>query len=120
MPRSASIIALLCGLSVSFIIPAIADEASDYLKAAGPQVDAFGRCTVNKAWPLIKSQLTPDEIGQRAVNGCSDLIPPIKAGLMGKPTVLSSPAADKVVGDVVAGNKANVVDIVSKQRQRTQ
>lgn len=114
-------IAPLCVfLAWSIIPPASADEASDYLAAAGDQVKAFGSCTVNKAWPLIHSQMTPDEIGQRAVRDCNVLVPPIKAGLMGKPTNLSSEAADKVVATVVEGNQTNVVDIVKKQRAKGQ
>jgi hypothetical protein len=97
-----------------------ADEASDYLAAAGDEVDAFGRCTVNKAWPLISSQMAADEIAARAVADCQDLIPPIKKGLMGAPTNLSGDAADKVVSEVVAGNKSNVIDIVDQQRKRAQ
>lgn len=115
------IIILLCALSVWSTIRAVnADEASDYLAAAGEQANAFGRCTIQRAWPLIKSQLSPDEIADRAVRDCGGKIPPIKAGLMGKPTNLSSEKADAVVSDIVNGNKTGVVKAVKQERAKVQ
>lgn len=115
-------IALLCVLTGSGIIqpPTLADEASDYLVAAGDQANAFARCTIEKAYPLMKSQLPPETIADRAVRDCGDKIPPIKAGLMGKPTYLSSEKADQVVSDVVSSSRTGVVKAVRQERARVQ
>lgn len=93
-----------------------ADEASDYLAAAGDQAESFGQCTIEKANPLMRSQLTAEEVAARAVQDCADKIPPIKAGLMGKPTFLASSKADQVVSDVVSDAQAHIVEIVKAKR----
>src|SRR3569623_231631 len=77
-----------------------ADEAADYLAAAGDEVKAYGQCTVDKAWPLIKSQLSEEEVAQRVVYDCSEKAGAVREALMGEPTNLSDQKAAEVEGEV--------------------
>jgi hypothetical protein len=109
-------IAIATALLVAGIAAARADEASDYLAAAGDEVKAYGQCTVDKAWPLIKSQLSEEEIAQRAIDGCSEKAGAVREALKGEPTNLSDEKAAEVEEDVTDNLRRNVITIVHKQR----
>lgn len=110
-------IILLCAFIGSGIIPpARADEASDYMAAAGDQVKAFGRCTADAASPLIKSQLSADEIADQAVKACGERAEAVTKGLMGSPTNLSRSDAQASTDQVTSDLRKNLVGLVKRKR----
>jgi hypothetical protein len=107
------------GLGVGLTIlasAALADEASDYLAAAGDEVRALGDCTGSYAGHLIRSSESPEAIADEAFRHCESKAGAVKVALQGDPTHLSDEQASKVVGDVIAQMKSNLIADIRKRR----
>jgi hypothetical protein len=117
--RGTTILALACGLLLSTsgaISRAGADEASDYLAAAGDEVSAFTDCIYKHAKPLMRTQLTEDEVAARAVSECQSEAGAIAIALEGAPTHLSEADAKQNEQAVIEqAQKGLAADVKAKR-----
>lgn len=115
MMRALRYFGLAAGLAI-FAGAALADEVSDYVTAAGDEVDALGKCTGTYANVHISSTESPEQIADDAFRECASKAVAVRMALMGDPTHLSNEKASEVVAEIVARSKASLIEDIKKAR----
>jgi hypothetical protein len=87
-------------LMMGAIGAASADEAADFMAAAGDQARTYQDCIESSVTELAKTRLSNSSIVDRALEACFAESDAIEKALQGEPTHLSSVDAAKVVTDV--------------------
>jgi hypothetical protein len=114
---------LACGLLLSTsgaISRARADEASDYLAAAGDEANALGDCTGTYARHFLTSQQSADDIAEDAFAACKEKVFAITKALQGAPTNLTRSQAGDATQEVVAKMKTGLTEDITKWRAGNQ
>jgi len=114
---ASSICAMLLITAISSTIGgAKADEASDYLAAAGDEVKAYADCTTDFARPLLTSSRAPEDIAADADKACEAKLGAMTIALEGPPTNLAPDKAAQVTSDVAAGMRRHLIGLIEKAR----
>lgn len=108
---------LLCVVTSWCILPAArADEASEYLAAAGDEADALTACIMAYAKPLVGSSKAAGAVADDAMAACGDKIGALRIALMGPPTNLTEAKASSEVEVVKKDYRGQLVEVIGKVR----
>lgn len=102
---------------VASLSAAMADEASDYLAAAGEQANAYGACTAEYAKLFVKSERSAEAIADAAAKACRPMLGDVVNALMGAPTNLDAAKASVSAAQLEAKSHDNLVDLIKKARE---
>jgi hypothetical protein len=94
-----------------------ADEASDYIAAAGKENTAFADCMIRHTKPFVQSTEAPEDLADKAMKSCGTEIDSLRRALKNPPANLSDVRAQEVTKEVVANLRETIIEEIKKMRQ---
>jgi hypothetical protein len=95
-----------------------ADEFSDKVRAAAQdEANELGECAGTASRRIETATMSAEEIAYQSYMACEDKIRAVTIALEGPPASLSPADAEDITNQIVAGGRANLADLIKRERQ---